>query len=91
MITPYYESKEMQSFSFAHWIYVRNLVFTALVVLELFTIVLRKCRHYIPVPRFQTIKKNLNWCHCTALWDLVGSKIRMSHLWPIDYYYTLIT
>ena len=39
---------------FAHCICKPNPFFRAFVIPELFTIMLSKCRHYIPEPRFQT-------------------------------------
>ena len=39
---------------FTQCIHQPNLSFIALMILELFRIMLSKCRHYTPKPRFQT-------------------------------------
>ena len=40
--------------SFANCIRKPNPIFRAFIIPELFTIMLSKCRHYTPEPRFQT-------------------------------------
>ena len=45
---------------FPHCIHQPNVSFKALMLLGLFRIMLSKCRHYIPEPRFQT-KNQETW------------------------------
>ena len=57
MVTVLARQQKFYKFHFAHCIHQRNLSFKALMILELFRIMLSKCRHYTPEPRFQTIHR----------------------------------
>ena len=57
MITTLPRQHKLYKFCFAHCIPQPNLSFKALTILELFRIMLCKCRHYAPEPRFLTTNR----------------------------------
>ena len=61
MVTDYHGNKDKYNFYFDHCVHIPSFHLIAFIILELFTTMSWKCRHYTPEPRFQTAnQQNLN-------------------------------
>ena len=57
MVTACHGNKDNCNFYFYNCVYILSLTLIAVMVLELFTIMFWKCRHYTPEPRFQSVNQ----------------------------------